>query len=219
MKLHTPFQPRGWLGWSRIAAGFAGQLGARDTVFQPNSVSRPPRSNRQPGLDWSDPSHPLGWLLATLAVAEVMINASSGNARSVPSRFVQTFTLRMALRRFDSRCISFGGDVTPPHFGNLRSRPAGIYTAARNSPALSGGEIRPDVLDLTGTGHALLSALASIVSARRDGCCASNYGAKRKTSDNSLRRPFQCTDRASQWSSMQASKMRLRASAGAPDAP
>ena len=36
-----------------------------------------PQSNRQPGLDWSDPSHPLGWLLATLAIAEVMIKANA----------------------------------------------------------------------------------------------------------------------------------------------
>ena len=37
-----PFQPKGWLGWSRIVAGLAGQLGLRDMVFQPNLVSRPP---------------------------------------------------------------------------------------------------------------------------------------------------------------------------------
>ena len=35
-----------------------------------------PQSNRQPGLDWYDPSHPLGWLLAPLVIAETMIKAS-----------------------------------------------------------------------------------------------------------------------------------------------
>ncbi len=75
-------QSRGCLGWSRFAAWLAGQLGARDTVFHSNSVSRPPRAKRQPALHWSDPSHPLVRWLVHLEIAGVMINA----ARTISTR-------------------------------------------------------------------------------------------------------------------------------------
>ena len=106
IKLCTPFQSRGWLGWSRIAAGLAGRLGARETVFQPNSVSRPPQSNRQPGLDSSDPSHPLGWLLAPLAIAEVMIKAVPACHRFAQSLATSAARLKLGIRSLPNALTS-----------------------------------------------------------------------------------------------------------------
>jgi hypothetical protein len=49
-------------------------------------------------------------------------------------------------------------------------------------------------------------------------CCSSDSGAKKKTSDNLLQRPFQRTDRATQWSFVRASHVLFGASAGATSA-
>ena len=89
MELWTPFQPRGWLGWSRIAAGLAGQLGARDTVLQPNSTSRPPSRIADPVWIGPTPATPSVGCRPPRTIAEVMIKTEFFNSRGLAKRAME----------------------------------------------------------------------------------------------------------------------------------